>query len=104
MNIGKMMQQAQALQERMKNMQEEIANIEVSGEAGGGMVTVVMRGDYQVRSITIDESVWQEQDRAMLEDLIAAATNAASQQIASTIKDRQGAMLSGIPLPPGFSL
>ena len=104
MNIGKMMQQAKAMQEKMQNMQAELASIEVSGESGGGMVTVRMTGNYRVQSVTIDDAIWQEQDKAMIEDLIAAATNAASQHVAETIKQKQSAVMSGIPLPPGFSL
>jgi len=104
MNIGKMMQQAKAMQEKMQNMQSELATVEVIGESGGGMITVRMGGDYQVRSVIIDDAIWQDQDKAMIEDLLAAATNAASQQVAETIKQKQGAMMSGLPLPPGFSL
>jgi len=104
MNIGKMMQQAKAMQEKMKNMQSELATIEVTGESGGGMVIVRMGGDYQVRGVTIDDAIWSDQDKAMIEDLVAAATNAASRQVADTIKQKQSAMMSGLPLPPGFSL
>ncbi|MDX8413771.1 MAG: YbaB/EbfC family nucleoid-associated protein [Mariprofundales bacterium] len=104
MNIGKMMQQAKAMQEKMKDMQSDLATIEVTGESGGGMITVRMSGDYRVCSVKIDEAIWQDQDKAMLEDLITAATNAATQQVAATIKEKQSAMMSGLPLPPGFSL
>ncbi len=104
MNLGKMMQQAKAMQEKLQNMQAELATIEVCGEAGGGMVTVRMTGNYQVKRVTIDDAIWQDQDKAMIEDLVAAATNAAAQQVAETIKQKQSAAMSGIPLPPGFSL
>jgi len=104
MNIGKMMQQAKAMQEKMKTMQSDLAAVEMTGEAGGGMVIVRIGGDYRVRSVKIDEEIWKDQDKAMLEDLIVAATNAATQQVAATIKEKQSAMMSGLPLPPGFSL
>jgi len=104
MNIGKMMQQAKAMQEKMQSMQSELSTVEVTGESGGGMVTVRMGGDYRVHSVIIDEAIWKDQDKAMLGDLIAAATNAASQQVAATIKEKQSAMMSGLPIPPGFSL
>ena len=104
MNIGKMMQQAKKMQENMKQMQEELATIEVSGEAGGGMVTVKMTGDQTVRGIQIDDAVWQEQDKGLIEDLVAAAVNQASQKVNEIQKQKQQGLMSGMPLPPGFSL
>ncbi|MDX8410206.1 MAG: YbaB/EbfC family nucleoid-associated protein [Mariprofundales bacterium] len=104
MNIGKMMQQAKEMQGKMQQMQSDLAAIEVCGEAGGGMVTVRMTGNHHVRAITIDDAVWDDQDKAMIEDLIAAATNAAAQQVAETIKAKQSQMMAGLPIPPGFSL
>ena len=104
MNIGKMMQQAKEMQGKMQQMQSDLAAIEVCGEAGGGMVTVRMTGDHHVRSITIDDAIWEDQDKAMIEDLITAATNDASRQVAETVKSKQSQMMAGLPLPPGFSL
>jgi len=104
MNIAKMMQQAKKMQENMKQMQEEIAAMEITGEAGGGMVTVMMTGDQLVRRIDIDPSVWQEQDKALIEDLVAAAFNQASQKIGDIQKQQQQGLMAGMPLPPGFSL
>jgi len=104
MNIGKMMQQARKMQENMQKMQEELANVEVTGEAGGGMVQVIMSGDRSVRRVTIEPSLWQENDKELIEDLMAAATNAALQQVEEMSKAKQQDMMSGLPLPPGFSL
>ncbi len=104
MNIGKMMQQARKMQENMQKMQEELANVEVTGEAGGGMVQVTMSGDRSVRRVTIEPSLWQENDKELIEDLMAAATNAALQQVEEMSKAKQQDMMSGLPLPPGFSL
>ncbi len=104
MNIAKMMQQAKAMQEKMEAMQSELTRIEVTGEAGGGMVRVRMSCDHEVRAVTIDDAVWQDQDKALIEDLVAAATNDATRQVAATIKEKQSAMMAGLPLPPGFSL
>ncbi|TLS67253.1 YbaB/EbfC family nucleoid-associated protein [Mariprofundus erugo] len=104
MNIAKMMQQAKKMQENMKKMQEELAGMEVGGESGGGMVQVVMSGDRVVRRVTIDPSLWGEQDKALIEDLVAAAFNHASQKADELAKQKQQSLMAGMPLPPGFSL
>ena len=104
MNIAKMMQQAKKMQENMKQMQEEMAALEVHGEAGGGMVKVLMSGDQMVRRVDIDPSLWAEQDKGLIEDLVAAAVNQASQKVSETQKEKQQGMMAGMPLPPGFSL
>ncbi len=104
MNIGKMMQQARKMQENMQKMQEELASMEVHGEAGGGMVTVTMGGDRVIRKVEFDPSLWAEQDKDLLEDLVVAATNSALQSVDGMMQEKQQAMLGGLPLPPGFSL
>jgi len=104
MNIGKMMQQAQKMQENMKKMQEELAGMEMHGEAGGGMVKVTMGGDRVVHKVSIDPSLWDEQDKDLLEDLVVAAMNSVLQSVEDLMKEKQQAMLGGLPLPPGFSL
>jgi len=104
MNLGKMMQQAKKMQEKMQQLQAEIAEIEVTGEAGGGMVKVTMSGDRNVRQVEIDPSVWAEQDKELIEDLVAAAFNAAAQAVEAESKQKQQQLMAGMPLPPGFSL
>jgi len=104
MNIGKMMQQAKKMQEDMQKMQAEMAETEVMGESGGGMVKVTMTGAHQVRRIEIDQSLWDEQDKDLIEDLVAAAVNSATQVVEAKVKDQQQGMMAGMPLPPGFSL
>ncbi len=104
MNIGKMMQQAKKMQEGMKQMQADLANLEVTGESGGGMVKVVVSGNHQVKNITIDETLFQDDDKSLLEDLVAAAVNAGMQKIEETTKSKQKDMMGGMTLPPGFSL
>ncbi len=104
MNIGKMMQQAKKMQENMKNMQAELADLEVSGESGGGMVKVVVSGHHQVKKLDIDVSLLQDDDKALLEDLVAAAVNTAMQKVEESSKSKQQEMMAGMPLPPGFSL
>jgi DNA-binding YbaB/EbfC family protein len=103
-NIGKMMQQAKKMQENMQKMQAEMAEIEVIGESGGGMVKVTMTGAHQVRKVEIDPALWAEQDKELIEDLVAAAVNGASQTVETTVKTRQQELMAGMPLPPGFSL
>jgi len=104
MNIGKMMKKAQEMQANMKDLQEELAKIEVSGESGGGMVKVTMSGDRQVKSIVIEDELWEEKDKSLVEDLVAAAVNAASQTAEEKSKEEQQKLMAGLPLPPGFSL
>ena len=104
MNIAKMMQQAKKMQENMKVMQEELAAMEIDGEAGGGMVKVRMGGDRMVRRITIDSSLWEEQDKDLIEDLMVAAFNNAAQKVEELAKQKQQGLMAGMPLPPGFSL
>jgi len=103
MNLGKMMKKAQEMQENMKKLQEDMAAVEVTGEAGGGMVKVTMSGDRQVKRIDIEDALWAEQDKALLEDLIAAAVNSASQTAEEKSKAEQQKLMAGLPLPPGFS-
>ncbi len=97
------MQQAQKMQEDMQKAQEEIANMEVAGEAGGGLVSVVMTGRHDLKRVRIDDSLLQD-DKEMLEDLVAAAVNDAVRKIETESKDRMSSMTSGLQLPPGMKL
>ncbi|GAB4189720.1 MAG: YbaB/EbfC family nucleoid-associated protein [Wenzhouxiangellaceae bacterium] len=99
-NLAGLLQQAQKMQEEMKKAEQELEHVEVSGEAGGGMVKVVMNGRHQVRKITIDPTVTD--DVELLEDLVTAAVNAAVQKAAEQTKERMSSLTSGLPLPPGF--
>ncbi|MGR6034996.1 MAG: YbaB/EbfC family nucleoid-associated protein [Candidatus Nitrosoglobus sp.] len=100
--LGNLMKQAQQLQSSMEKAQEDLANMEVTGQAGGGMVNVVMTGRYDCRRITINNELWQE-EKEMVEDLIAAAINDAVRQVEIQSKEKMASMTSGI-LPPGFKL
>jgi nucleoid-associated protein EbfC len=100
---GNMMKQAMALQANMKKAQEEIANMEVIGEAGGGMVKVTMTGKHEVKRVQIEPQVISE-DREMLEDLIAAAINDAVNKVETQTQTRMSSVMSGVALPPGFKL
>ena len=102
-NIGNMMKQAQQMQERMQKMQEELANAEVTGQAGAGLVSVVMNGRHDVKRITLDDSLMQE-DKEVLEDLIAAAVNDAVRKVEQNSQEKMAGMTAGMQLPPGFKM
>lgn len=101
-NIAQLMQQAQKMQENLKQAQQELAKLEVTGQAGGGLVEVVMTGRHEVRRVRIDDSV--ADDREMIEDLTAAAINDAVNRIQEATQDKMSGLTGGLPLPPGFTL
>jgi nucleoid-associated protein EbfC len=101
--LGNIMQQAQKMQEDLKKAQEELALMQVTGESGGGLVTIVMTGKREARKVTIDNSLLGE-DKDMLEDLVAAAINDAVNKVAKMKKEKMSDLTAGIPLPPGFKL
>ncbi len=101
--LGNIMKQAQKMQEDMQKAQAELANLEVTGEAGGGMVKVVMKGTHEVMRVNIDPALMAD-DKEMLEDLIAAAMNDAVHKVAKQNKDSMADMTAGLNLPPGFKL
>ena len=101
-NIAGLMQQAQKMQQEMQQAQEELANMEVTGEAGGGLVKVTMTGRHAVKRVEIDPSLLE--DREMLEDIVTAAINDAVNRITSSTQDRMSDMTAGINLPPGMKL
>jgi nucleoid-associated protein EbfC len=102
-NMNNFVKQAQALQANMQKAQAEIANIEVTGEAGGGMVKVTMTGRHEVKRVQIEPTVSAE-DREMLEDLIAAAINDAVHRVESASQAKMAAAMGGMSLPPGVKL
>ena len=101
--LGNLMQQAQKMQAEMQKAQEELANLEVEGQSGGGMVSVFMSGSHEVRRVKIDGSLVGD-DKDMLEDLVAAAINDAVHKIDKTTKDRMSGLTAGLNLPGGFKL
>jgi len=101
--IAGLMQQAQKMQEKMQAAQQELANVEVSGEAGAGLVTVLMSGRHEVRRVTIDRELMRD-DPEMAEDLVAAATNDAINKVAALSQQQMSDMTGGLNLPPGFKL
>ncbi|HKR77584.1 MAG TPA: YbaB/EbfC family nucleoid-associated protein [Rhodanobacter sp.] len=101
--IGQLMQQAQRMQEDMKRAQEEIAKLEVTGSAGGGLVSVTMSGAHEVRKVSIDRQTFAD-DPEMAEDLVAAAINDAVNKVAQASRDKMGNVTAGMSLPPGFKM
>lgn len=101
--LGNLMKQAQKIQADMAKAQEELANMEIIGKAGGGLVSVVMTGKHEVRRVTIDDSLLSD-DRDMLEDLVAAAINDAVHRVEQTMKDKFAGLTTGMGLPPGVKL
>lgn len=102
-DLSQLMKQAQKMQEQMQQAQEELASLEVTGEAGGGLVRLTMTGKNEVRKIEIDDALIGE-DREMLEDVLAAAFNDALRKVEKTVADKYSGMTSGLGLPPGMKL
>lgn len=102
--LGNLMKQAQQMQTRMQEVQEEIAKMEVTGESGAGLVKVTVNGAHSCRRVEIDPSLISEDDKEMLEDLIAAAYNDASRRLEDTQKEKMAQVTSGMQLPPGFKM
>tara|TARA_B100000686_G_scaffold206953_1_gene213884 strand:+ start:3422 stop:3745 length:324 start_codon:yes stop_codon:yes gene_type:complete len=101
--IGPLMKQAQQMQENMKNMQEQLATVEVEGQSGAGMVKIVMTCRYDVKRVNIDDSLLED-DKDMLEDLLAAAVNDAVRRVEATTQEKMAGVTAGMGLPPGMKL
>jgi DNA-binding YbaB/EbfC family protein len=101
--LAGLMKQAQAMQDNMKKMQDQLATIEVEGQSGAGLVKVVMTCKNVVKRISIDPSLLAD-DRDMLEDLVAAAVNDAVRKAEATAQEKMAGISAGLPLPPGFKL
>ena len=101
-NIAALMQQAQKMQQEMEKAKQELAELEVTGEAAGGLVKVIMDGRHAVKKISIDPSLMD--DVEMLEDIVTAAANDAVNRLATANEQRMGELTSGLPIPPGFKM
>ncbi len=102
--LGNMMKQAQKMQEDMQKVQAEIAAMEVTGESGGGLVSVTINGAHECKRVNIDASLLEDDDKEMIEDLVAAAFNAAAHKLAESSKEKMADVTSGMSLPPGMKL
>jgi nucleoid-associated protein EbfC len=101
--FGDMMKQAQAMQGDLQKMQEDMLKEEITGQSGGGMVTVVLNGKYAAKRVSIDDSLVGD-DKDMLEDLVTAAINDAVQKVERVTQEKYAGALGGIQLPPGMKL
>jgi DNA-binding YbaB/EbfC family protein len=101
--LGQLMEQAQRMQEDLKRAQEEIAKLEVTGSAGGGMVEVTMTGRHEVRRVRIDRKLMAD-DPEMTEDMVTAAINDAVNKVTEASQQKLGGVSAGVNLPPGFKL
>lgn len=99
--LAGLMKQAQEMQENLKKAQEQIATMEIEGQAGAGLVKVVMTGRHDIKRVHIDSSLMSD-DKEMLEDLVAAAVNDAVRKVESTTQEKMSGVTSGLPLPPGM--
>ena len=103
-NLGQMLKQAQELQARMGELQEKLAAMEVTGSAGGGMVTVTVNGKGEARNVTIDPKLMAPGEQAVVEDLVRAAINDAKGKLEQLVRDKMSELSGGLPLPPGLQL
>ena len=103
-NLGQMMKQAQEMQAKMAEMQEQLAQTEVTGASGGGMIRVTLNGKGEMRKVEIDPTLVDPDEVAVLEDLIVAATNDAKAKAEAQAAQKMGELTGGLGLPPGFKL
>jgi hypothetical protein len=101
--LAGLMKQAQQMQENMRKLQEQLANVEVEGQSGAGLVKVVMTCKHDVKRVSIDPSLLAD-DKDMLEDLVAAAFNDAVRRAEATTQEKLGSLTAGMGLPPGFKM
>ena len=101
--LAGLMKQAQQMQDNLKKAQEDLARIEVEGQAGAGLVRVLMTCRHDVKRVTIDPSLLTE-DRDMLEDLVAAAVNDAVRRVEAATQEKMSGLTMGMPMPPGLKL
>ena len=101
--LGNLMKQAQQMQENMKSMQDQLSKMEIEGQSGAGMVKVIMTCRYDVKRVSIDDSLIGD-DKEMLKDLLAAAVNDAVRRVESISQEKMAGFTSGMGLPPGMKL
>ena len=103
-DLGGLMQQAQAMQQKMQELQAELERLEIVGNSGAGMVKVTVSGKGETRRIDIDPSLFKPEDKVVVEDLIVAACNDARGKAEATMQERMAELTKGLPLPPGMKL
>jgi len=103
-NFGKLMKQAQEMQTKMQEMQDRLAEVDVTGAAGGGMVTVTMNAKSEMKAVKIDPTLFSAEDAEVVEDLIVAACNDAKTKAEATMQEEMAKITGGLNLPPGMKL
>lgn len=103
-NLSQMLKQAGELQARMAELQEKLAALEVTGTAGGGMVTVTVNGKGEARGVSIDPKLMAPGEHAVVEDLVRAAINDAKGKLEQIVRERMSELTGGLPLPPGMPM
>ena len=103
-NLGAMMKSAQQMQDKMKDLQEELSKMEVTGSSGGGMVEVTLSGKHETKAVRIDPSMVVTGEAEILEDLVAAAFNDAKAKVETMMQEKMSELTGGLQLPPGMSL
>ena len=103
-DLGGLMQQAQAMQQKMQELQGELERLEIVGTSGAGLVKVTVNGKNETKRIDIDASLFKPEDKGVVEDLIVAAANDARSKVEQTVQEQMRAITGGLPLPPGFKL
>jgi len=101
--LGNLMKQAQAMQDKLQKAQEEVANLEVEGQSGAGLVKILVNGRHEAKRVTIDRSLLAD-DPELLEDLVAAAFNDAARRLESASQEKMSGVTAGMPVPPGFKM
>ena len=103
-DLGGLMQQAQQMQQKMKDLQAELERQEIVGSSGAGLVKVTVNGKNETRRVEIDASLFKPDDKGVVEDLIVAAANDARTKVEAVVQEQMKQITGGLPLPPGFKL
>jgi len=103
-DLGGLMQQAQQMQQKMKELQDELERQEIVGSSGAGMVRITVNGKGETRRVEIDASLFKAEDKGVVEDLIVAAANDAREKVEALVQEQMRSITGGLPLPPGFKL
>ena len=103
-DLGGLMQQAQQMQQKVKELQDQLERLELVGVSGAGLVKVTVNGRNETRRVEIDPSLFNPEDKGVVEDLIVAAANDARSKVEETVQEQMKSITGGLPLPPGFKL
>jgi hypothetical protein len=103
-DLGGLMAQAQQMQQKVKELQDQLERLELVGSSGAGLVKVTVNGRGETRKVDIDASLFKPDDKGVVEDLVVAAANDARSKVETTVQEQMKQITGGLPLPPGFKL